>query len=100
MVIPSCRNAHLRLIQLSDATWLLANLEIGSVLAGADTVPVETLVVGPKAFRAAENYVLSLFQLYPNVYYHKATKAAEKVFAELMLRIIGLIVDGHYDKTG
>jgi len=83
-----------------DATWLLANLEIGSVLAGADAAPVETLVVGPKAFRAAENYVLSLFQLYPNVYYHKATKAAEKVFAELMLRIIGLIVDGHYDKTG
>ena len=85
-----------------DPTWLLANLEIGCVRA--DAAPgagdVETLIVGPKAFRAAENYVLSLFQLYPNVYYHKATKAAEKVFAELMVTVLRMIRDGHYNKTG
>jgi HD superfamily phosphohydrolase len=36
-----------------DVTWLLANLEIGSV-SGADGDRVQTLIVGPKAFRAAE----------------------------------------------
>jgi hypothetical protein len=74
-----------------DATWLQANLEVASVRTGADAEAVgsiETLVLGPKAFHAAENYVLSLFQLYPNVYFHKATKAAESVFSCLMLRVV------------
>jgi HD superfamily phosphohydrolase len=86
-----------------DATWLLANLEVASVPTRADCGTlghVETLVVGPKAFRAAENYVLSLFQLYPNVYFHKATRAAEKTFACLMIRLLELVRGGHQDKTG
>ena len=65
-----------------DAKWLMHNLEVGTVRLGADeeaTSTIDTLVVGPKAFFAAENYVLSLFHLYPNVYYHKTTRAAEKV---------------------
>ena len=86
-----------------DATWLLANLEIGSVHAGADSDAagsIETLILGPKAFRTAESYVLSLFQLYPNVYFHKSTRAAEKVFTSLMLQLINLERDGHGNKTG
>jgi uncharacterized protein len=86
-----------------DSTWLLANLEIASVRTGADSEAVgsiETLVLGPKAFHAAENYVLSLFQLYPNVYFHKATKAAESVFSSLMLRLVELVRDESGDKTG
>lgn len=45
-----------------DDTWLMANLEIGCVRASADDETsgmVDTLVLGPKAFHAAENYVLS-----------------------------------------
>jgi HD superfamily phosphohydrolase len=86
-----------------DATWLSVNLEIASVRTGADTDAagsVETLVLGPKSFYVAENYVLSLFQLYPNVYFHKATKAAECVFSALMLRIGELARDGSGDKAG
>jgi uncharacterized protein len=63
-----------------DAGWLMANLEIASVPMGADEEKggqVETLVVGPKAYQAAEGYVLSLFQLYPTLYLHKTTRAAE-----------------------
>jgi hypothetical protein len=81
----------------------LANLEVASVQTGADADAVgsvETLVLGPKSFHAAENYVLSLFQLYPNVYFHKATKAAEGVFASLILRFAELVRDGNGDKTG
>ncbi len=86
-----------------DATWLMANLEIGSVPISTDeqqTGTIDTLVLGPKAFHAAENYVLSLFQLYPNVYLHKTTRGAEKLFSCLMLRVISLVRDGHEDKTG
>lgn len=86
-----------------DATWLIANLEIGSVKFSADDEPsgsVDTLVLGPKAFHAAENYVLSLFQLYPNVYLHKTTRVAEKLFCSLMLRIFKLVRSGHKGKTG
>ena len=76
-----------------DATWLMSNLEIGKVKARADEASsstLETLVLGPKAFYAAENYVLSLFQLYPNVYFHKTTRAAEKLFSCLMSRVLRL----------
>jgi len=82
---------------------LSANLEIGSVLTGADTEragSLETLVLGPNSFYAAENYVLSLFQLYPNVYFHKATKAAECVFSALMLRVGMCVADDSGDATG
>ncbi len=70
---------------------------------GADeeeTSTIDTLVVGPKAFFAAENYVLSLFHLYPNVYYHKTTRAAEKLFSELMIRVFHLVRGGHKGRVG
>jgi HD superfamily phosphohydrolase len=80
-----------------DFTWLVANLQVGDVEYGVDDKQVGTIrtfVLGPKAVHAAEAYVLGLFQLYPTVYYHKATRAAEKIFTELMIRVISLIRDG------
>ncbi len=86
-----------------DATWLMANLEIGEVQSSADnekSAKIKTLVLGPKAYHAAENYVLSLFQLYPNVYFHKTTIAAEKLFIKLMIRIFEMVRDHSYGKVG
>lgn len=86
-----------------DFDWLMANLEIGTAIHGVDDMPlkeIETFVVGPKALHAAETYVLALFQLYPNVYFHKATRGAEKVFSLIMLRIFELVREGHAAKTG
>lgn len=86
-----------------DATWLFANLEIGEVQSSIDDVKsgkVKTLVLGPKAYHAAENYVLSLFQLYPNVYFHKTTRAAEELFTSLMFRLFELVRNDHEDKIG
>ena len=77
-----------------DATWLMSNLEIGSLQVDTDdeaSRTVQTLVLGPKAFHAAENYVLSLFQLYPNIYLHKTTRGAEKIFGKMMLRVFQLL---------
>lgn len=86
-----------------DVSWLLANLEIASVSAGADDQPggiMQTLMLGPKAYYVAEAYVLALFQLYPNVYFHKTTRGAEKVFCDLMLRLIALVEAGDGERTG
>ncbi len=86
-----------------DFTWLMANLEIGKIKTGVDEEEVgeiETFILGPKAYHAAETYVLSLFQLYPTVYLHKTTRAAEKLFSALILQVIALIREGRADRTG
>ena len=86
-----------------DFAWLLANLEIAEVPTGVDdrvTGTVPTFVIGPKAIQAAESYVLGLFQLYQSVYFHKTTRGAEKLFEELMVRVLSLILDGSARSVG
>lgn len=86
-----------------DYDWLIGNLEVGTVPVGVDDVQsgvVQTFVVGPKAVLAAEAYVLGLFQLYPTIYFHKATRGAEKLFTELMVRVFMLAIDGSFGETG
>ncbi|MGO8119401.1 hypothetical protein AB9F43_33205, partial [Rhizobium leguminosarum] len=61
---------------------------------------IETFVLGPKATFGAEAYVLGLFQIYPTVYFHKATRGAEKIFGELLYRTIMLIQDDSLGATG
>ena len=86
-----------------DFEWLMANLEVGTVQYGVDETSVgevQTFVVGPKAIYAAEGYILGLFQLYPTVYFHKATRGAEKLFAELLTRVITLALEGSAASVG
>lgn len=86
-----------------DFKWLIANLEVGEVPIGVDDASlgkVETFVLGPKAIYAAEAFVLGLFQLYPTVYFHKATRGAEKIFTELLVRVVSLVKDGSFEKVG
>lgn len=85
-----------------DFRWLLANLEVDRVKVGQDGEFVheeETFVLGPKAIMAAEEYVLSLFQLYPTVYFHKATRGAEKIFTQLLLEVFTAIRNGSVAAT-
>jgi hypothetical protein len=86
-----------------DFPWLLDNLEIGALPEGVDDEPVgiiETFVLGPKAIYAAEAFVLGLFQLYPTIYFHKATRGAELIFVELLVRLVKLVQDGSRKATG
>jgi HD superfamily phosphohydrolase len=86
-----------------DFEWLMQNIEVGEVPHSVDEQqlpPVQTFVLGRKAIFAAESYVLGLFQLYPTVYFHKATRGAEKIYLELLSRIIMLVRDGSVEKTG
>ena len=86
-----------------DVTWLLNNLEVAPIAVSVDDVQfrtVETLVLGPKAYHVAESYVLALFHLYPNVYFHKATRGAEMVLRDLILRLFALHADGRIAASG
>jgi HD superfamily phosphohydrolase len=86
-----------------DFEWLIANLEVGAVTQGVDqeaAATIDTFVLGPKAIHAAETYVLGLFQLYPTVYFHKATRSAEKIFTELLYRVVRLTMDDSAASTG
>jgi uncharacterized protein len=86
-----------------DFNWLLSNLEVGKVMLSVDEESlgeIETFVLGPKASYAAETYLLSLFQLYPTVYFHKATRGAEKLFTELLVRTIELARNGSHALAG
>ncbi len=79
-----------------DFAWLVENLEVGEVDVGVDNLhagKVPTFIIGPKAIHTAEAYVLGLFQLYPTVYYHKTTRGAEKIFTELLIRLVKLVQD-------
>ncbi|WP_370154521.1 HD domain-containing protein [Ferrovibrio sp.] len=86
-----------------DFDWLLANLEVGDVPYGVDDTPVgnrKTFVLGSKAIHAAETFVLALFQLYPTLYLHKATRGAEKIFSELIYQTILFSMNDAVDRTG
>ena len=86
-----------------DFEWLLSNIEVGEVSYGVDEQSVgklETFVLGPKATYAAESYLLGLFHLYPTVYFHKATRGAEKLFSEILFRVIDLVRTNAIGPTG
>jgi HD superfamily phosphohydrolase len=86
-----------------DFEWLVQNLEVAGVehsVGETRLEPVQTFVLGRKAIFAAEAYVLGLFQLYPTVYLHKATRGAEKIYVELLARTFSLVQKGLIEKTG
>ncbi|HEX3709969.1 MAG TPA: HD domain-containing protein [Pseudolabrys sp.] len=86
-----------------DFSWLMANLEVDSVPVARDDETigeVEALVLGRKAFQAAEAYVLGLFHLYFTVYFHKTTRGAEKILTALLLRVGELVREKKIDWSG
>ena len=79
-----------------DFTWLIENLEIRKMPYATDNEKIgdkNTLVINEKAVHAAEAYILGLFHLYPTVYFHKTTRAAEQVFFHLLERLHELVRD-------
>lgn len=86
-----------------DYDWLVSNLQVDTINVGVDDQKVgelQTFVIGPKGVYAAEAYVLGLFQLYPTIYFHKATRGVEKLFTELMVRVFTLVKDSSVPATG
>ncbi len=86
-----------------DYPWLLANLEVDKIPLAIDDEhygEAESLILGSKAFQAAESYVLGLFHMYFAVYFHKATRSAEKVLTAIISRVGELCEIGTVEKSG
>lgn len=86
-----------------DYPWLLANLEVDKIPLASDGeqyAEAESLILGEKAFQAAEAYVLGLFHMYLTVYFHKATRSAEKLLTALLCRVGELCEAGQIEATG
>ncbi len=86
-----------------DATWLIANLEVGAVNTGSEdgqTGSIETLVLGQKARQTAESYVVAVLHLYQNVYGHRATRGAETTFFALLCQLRRLSEEGRAAASG
>jgi uncharacterized protein len=80
-----------------DFSWLMANLEVGRIPFTLDDErigEVEALILNQKALQAAESYVLGLFHLYFTVYFHKATRSAEKMLTALLTRVASFVKNG------
>lgn len=85
-----------------DYSWILANLEVGSIPLAIDDEAystVDSLVLGHKALQAAESYVLGLFHLYFAVYFHKTTRSAEKILSAVLRRVGTLCAEGNAPLT-
>lgn len=85
-----------------DFPWLMANLEVDRIAISTDGEEfgeVESLILGNKAFQAAEAYVLGLFHLYFTVYFHKATRSAEKMVTAVLQRVGELVNEENVNAT-
>lgn len=56
--------------------------------------------VDGKAFVAVEQFMVTLFQLYPTLYLHHRTRGFEYMFSKLMVRVFELIAEGGASKAG
>ncbi len=86
-----------------DLSWILANLEVDRIPYAKDGeafAEADGLVLSSKALEAAEAFVLGLFQLYFTVYFHKTTRAAERMLSALLRRVGELIKEDRLETTG
>ncbi len=74
---------------LYDLDWLLRSLRLEPDAAGP-----RLAVDGTKGLPAVEGYFLARLFIYQQVYFHKATRAAETVLRAIFRRLADLIADG------
>jgi hypothetical protein len=77
-----------------DLDWLVDHLRTKKSAAG------QFFYVDGKAFVAVEQFMVTLFQLYPTLYLHHRTRGFEYMFSKLMVRVFELIADEDAGKAG
>lgn len=77
-----------------DLDWLVAHLRIGGAGKG------RFFYVDSKAYISIEQFMVTLFQLYPTIYLHHRTRGFEYMFSRLMVRVFELIANGDVAKAG
>jgi HD superfamily phosphohydrolase len=78
-----------------DYDWLIEHVRIGKISTGLDEDDdggeVDTFCFDPKALPAAEQFLLSRYTLYEQVYFHKVTRCVEKMLSQMLTRATELI---------
>jgi uncharacterized protein len=78
-----------------DYDWLVEHVRIGKISVAVDDSPdkieVDTFCFDPKALPAAEQFLLSRYTLYEQVYFHKVTRCVEKMLGEMLTQTAKLI---------
>lgn len=77
-----------------DLAWLMRNFRKG------ENNGCEFLYVDSKAYVSLEQFVVTLFHLYPTLYLHKRTRGVEYMFSLLMRQVIEHVEGGSVGKTG
>lgn len=77
-----------------DLDWLVDHLRTKKSATG------QFFYVDGKAFIAVEQFMVTLFQLYPTLYLHHRTRGFEYMFSKLMVRVFELIAEGDAGKAG
>jgi|LNFM01.2.fsa_nt_gb HD superfamily phosphohydrolase len=75
---------------LYDLPWLLRSLRVARNARGAATLAVE----GSKGLPAVEGFFLARLFMYQQVYFHKASRAAERMIRALFARAADIERDG------
>ncbi|GJL96016.1 MAG: phosphohydrolase [Hyphococcus sp.] len=89
-----------------DFSWLLDNVRVASIDVsppsedGGDSVYSHSFCLGYKARDAAEDFLLSRYRLYTNVYFHKTTRGIEQLLTALYSRIAELAEAKAFDQLG
>jgi len=77
-----------------DLDWLLRNLKLGKNDGGS------YFYVNSKAYISLEQFAVTLFQLYPTIYFHKKTRGLEFMFSLLMSKVFEKIASGQEGQVG
>jgi uncharacterized protein len=89
-----------------DFDWLLDNLTIADINVGLETNGAEEPLERPsfclkeKALQAAEAFLLARYHLYSQVYFHKATRGIEQMFAALLREAFKAIKEDRAQELG
>ncbi|ESW78194.1 phosphohydrolase [Mesorhizobium sp. LSJC285A00] len=77
-----------------DLDWLIRNFKVG------ENGKARFLYVDSKAYISLEQFCVTMFHLYPTIYFHKKTRGLEYMFSLLVSRVFELISDGEIEASG
>ncbi len=81
-----------------DLNWILNNIDIGTITHEEGRKGI--VVNAEKGIYFLESFIISRYHMYEQVYFHKTTRAAEKVIQSIFKRIQELIKKNEVEKIG
>lgn len=81
-----------------DLEWILNNISVATIKHEEGRKGI--VVNAEKGIHSLESFIISRYHMYEQVYFHKTTRAAEKLIYNIFRRLKELIINGGKDKIG